>query len=232
MGNHMQHRTLSIALAAGGWLFCGATPAGAADPGSAVPAVMTSTQAQGEVSVAPEPKLLNGELILKVVALNRSQKPAPFGPQDIRISTADGKTVPVMSLDALIAQVKAGAADGSAHSGSYQSSYAPGPATTYNQFGQPDVHNFTGNSAPLSGQVNPEAPPAAAPADSGALEQQIASLKAGILQDVTVAPGEVKGGELVTERIRFHWREKHTLHIEVRFNGEAHEFDLQAPAQE
>lgn len=226
----MQRRTLPIAIAAGWWLAGAAIPAGAADPG--VPAVMTSTETQGEVSVAPQPTLLNGELVLKVVALNRSQKPAAFGPEDIRISTADGETVPIMSLDALIAQVKAGAAGGPAHSGSYPSSYVSGPATTYNQFGQPDVHNFRGNSAPLSGQVNPEAPAAAAPAESGALAQQIASLEAGILQNLTIAPGEVRGGELVTQRIRFHWREKHTLHIEVRFNGEAHEFDLQAPREE
>jgi hypothetical protein len=228
----MQHRTLPIAIAAGWWFFCAAAPAGAADPGPAVPAVMTSTKTRGEVSVAPEPKLLNGELILKVVALNRSQEPATFGPEDIRISTADGKSVPIMSLESLIAQVKAGAAGGPPRSGSAQSAYVAGPATTYNQFGQPDVHNFTGSSAPLSGRVNPEAPEATAPGDSGALEQQIASLKAGILQDLAVAPGEVKGGELVTGRIRFHWREKHTLHIEVRFNGEEHEFDVQAPPQE
>ena len=226
----MQRRTLPIAIAAVWWLAAAAVPAGAADPG--IPAVMTSTETLGEVSVAPQPTLLDGELILKVVALNRPQKPAAFGPGDVRISTADGKTVPIMSLDALIARVKAGAAGSAAHSGSYPSSYASGPATTYNQFGQPDVHNFTGNSAPLSGQVNPEAPAAAAPAESGALARQIASLEAGILQDLTIAPGEVKGGELVTERIRFHWREKHTLHIEVRFNGEAHEFDLQAPPEE
>lgn len=197
----------------------------AATPGAS----MTSTKALGEISIVPEPQLMNGELILKVVALNESQKAATFGPEDIGITTADGKSVPLMSLDALIAQVKANASPRAAGSASYGSSYTGGPTTTYNQNGQPDVHNFTGGSESLGGQINPEAPVSTgAAAESAALRQQIAGLKAGILQDVTIAPGEVKGGEVVTQRIKFHWREKHTLHIEVRFNGEQHEFDLPA----
>ncbi|HVS75785.1 MAG TPA: hypothetical protein VHE11_02545 [Steroidobacteraceae bacterium] len=223
-------RMLSIAIAAGCIGLRMATPAGAGDAGPAS-GVMTSTQTLGEVSIVPEPRLVNGELILKVVALNRSQKAASFGPQDIEISTAGGEAVPIMSLEALIAQVKADAARGPGASGSYNSSYTAGPATTYNQFGQPDVHNFSGNSAPLGGQINPETPVAGGRADSPALRQQIASLEAGILKDVTIAPGEVKGGEVVTKRIRFHWREKHILRIDIRFNGERHEFELPAPRE-
>ena len=227
------NRMLSIAIAAWAAIWA-TTPANAADPGSAAAgAAMTSTKASGEISIVPEPKLVNGELILKVVALNQAQKPATFGPQDIQISTADGKAVPIMSLDALIAQAKADAGAGPRGTGSYNSSYSSGPATTYNQYGQPDIHNFRGGSAPLGGQINPEAPVGAGTkGDSVALQQQIASLKAGILQDATIAPGEVKGGEVVTGRIKFHWREKHTLHIQVRFNGEQHEFDLRAPPEQ
>ena len=225
--------TVSIAIAAGWLALRAVTPASAAAPGAAAPgAAMTSSKTLGEISIVPEPKLINGELILKVVALNRSQTPAAFGPEDIRIATADGRSVPIMSLDALIAQAKADAQSGPAGSGSYNSSYTPGPATTQNQFGQPDVHNFSGNSAPLGGQINPEEPVGGARPDSAALAQQIASLKAGILQDVTVPPGEVTGGEIVTQRIRFHWREKHTLSVYVGFNGEQHRFELPAPAEE
>lgn len=218
-------------MAAGGWLAWAVTSASAADPDPPAAAAMTSTGARGRVSIAPEPRLANGELILKVVALNRSQKAATFGPQDIRITTAGGKAVPIMSLQALIAQVKADAAAGQAGSGSYNSSYTPGPVTTYNQLGQPDVHNFTGSSAPLGGQINPEAPVGGTRTAGAELARQIASLQAGILQDTTIAPGEVKGGEVVTQRIRFHWREKHTLRIEVRFNGEQHAFELPAPPE-
>lgn len=223
-------RTLAIAIAiAAGWAaaLSAMAPASAADPITATPvAAMTSSKASGEVSIVAEPHLVNGELILKVVALNRSQKPANFGPEDIRISTADGRIVSIMSLAALVAQAKADAQGGSTET--YNSSYAPGPATTYNQFGQPDVHNFSGNSAPLGGQVNPETPVRAG-GDSAVLERQVASLEAGVLKDLSIAPGEVKGGEVVTSPIRFHWREKHTLQIAVRFNGEQHEFELPAP---
>lgn len=221
-------RMLAIAIAAG-WAaaLAAVVPANAAAPVTATPgAAMTSNKTSGEISIVPEPHLVNGELILKVVALNRSQKPATFGPEDIRISTADGRSVSIMSLAALVAQVKADAQGGSTES--YNSSYTPGPATTYNQFGQPDVHNFSGNSAPLGGQVNPETPVRAG-GDSAALQRQIASLEAGVLQDMSIAPGEVKGGEVVTGPISFHWREKHTLQIAVRFNGEQHEFELPAP---
>ena len=47
-----------------------------------------------------------------MVALNQSQKPAAFGPEDIEIATADGKAVAIMSLDALVAQVRADARTG------------------------------------------------------------------------------------------------------------------------
>lgn len=218
---------LALAIAAGWAALSTVAPANAADPVTAAPgAALTSSKASGVISIVPEPHLVNGELILKVVALNHSQKAATFGPEDIRISTADGRSVSIMSLAALVAQVKADAQAGS--TGSYNSSYTPGPATTYNQFGQPDVHNFSGNSAPLGGQVSPEAPIRAG-GDSAAVQRQVASLEAGVLQDISIAPGEVKGGEVVTGRISFHWREKHTLQIVVLFNGEQHEFELPAP---
>lgn len=231
-GKKPDNRVLAIAIAAGCAAALAVAPAGAADPGAAG-GTMSATKTMGEVSIVPEPRLVNGELILKVVALNQSQKPAAFGPEDVAIATADGKAVPIMSLDALIAQVKAQAGSAPAGSGSYNSSYVAGPTTTYNQYGQPDVHNFTGASAPLSGQINPEAPvKTGSAADSPALQQQIASLEAGILQDVTIAPGEVQGGEVVTGPIKFHWREKHTLRIAVRFNGEDYDFELRAPPEE
>lgn len=230
----MKKQMLPIAIIAGWAAVWAVTPASAGDPGpGAAGAVMTSSKAAGQISIVPEPRLVNGELILKVVALNSSQKPATFGPEDIQISTANGKAVPVMSVDALIAQVKDAAQGGEAGSGSYNSSYTSGPATTYNHFGQPDVHNFTGGSAPIGGGINPEAPvKTGAAADNPALAQQIENLKAGILQDVTIAPGEVKGGEVVTERIRFHWREKHTLRIAVHFNGDEHDFELATPPED
>ena len=230
-GMRPSNRTLALAIAAGWAAICTAAPVTAADPvAGAAGAIMTSTKASGQISIVPEPRLVNGELILKVVALNQSRKAATFGPQNIQISTADGKTVPLMSLTALVAQVKADAQAAPTGSGSYNSSYTGGPATTYNQLGQPDVHNFSGSSAPLGGQINPEAPVrTGGGGDSTALQQQIASLEAGVLQDITIAPGEVKGGEVVTDRIKFHWREKHTLRIVVSFNGEQHEFELPAP---
>ena len=215
-------RMFAIVTAVAATAVWAATPAGAP---------MTSTKTAGQISIVPEPKLVNGELILKVVALNSAQKPATFGPEDIQVSTADGKTVPIMSVDALIAQVKASARGDQGGSG-YNSSYTSGPAATFNKSGQPDVHNFTGSSAPIGSEINPEAPVRTGPADNPALEQQIANLKAGILQDVTIAPGDVQGGEIVTERIRFHWREKHTLRIAVHFNGEEHDFELPAPPEE
>ena len=226
-GKRPGSRMLVIAIAAGWVALSTPGPASAADPVTAIPgAAVTSSKTSGDISIVPEPHLVNGELILKVVALNHSQKPATFGPEDIRISTAGGRSVSIMSLAALIAQVKADAQGGS--TGSYNSSYTPGPATTYNQFGQPDVHNFSGNSAPLGGQVNPETPVRTG-ADGAALQRQIASLEAGVLEDISIAPGEVKGGEVVTAPVSFHWREKHTLQIVVRFNGEEHEFELPAP---
>lgn len=217
-------RLFAVAIAAAGLgIWSLSRWAIAADPG----APLTSNMKRGEVSIVAEPVRVNGELILKVVALNHGPAAAALGPEDVSITTADGKPVAVMSLAELIAQAKsaAGVSAGSQDNMPGQS----GPVVTRNLAGQPNINNYAGGTS-LSGTVGNSSDEESAGGPT--LAAQIASLKAGILQDVTVAPGEVKGGEVVTQPIRFHWREKHTLRITVRFSGEQHEFELQAPPEQ
>ena len=220
-------RVLAAAIAAGGLgIWSLARWAIAADPGAAA---LTSNMKAGDVSIVAEPVRVNGELILKVVALNHGPAATGLGPEDVSISTADGKAVPLMSLAELIAQARsaAGVAGGS------QDESMPGqsgPVVTQNLAGQPNINNYAGGTS-LSGTVGGSSADQES-AGGPSLQAQIASLKAGILQDVTIAPGEVKGGEVVTLPIRFHWREKRTLRITVRFNGEQHEFELPAPPEQ
>lgn len=219
-----------LACALAGLGICGLSRwAIAADPATGGSAPLTSNTARGEVSIAAEPVRPNGELILKVVALNHGAAAAPFGPEDVSISTADGKPEPLMLLAALIAQAKS-AAGVSAGSQGDNIPGQSGPVVTRNLAGQPSINNYAGGTS-LSGTVGGSSSDQEA-AGGPTLEAQIQSLKAGVLQDTTVAPGEVKGGEVVTRPIRFHWREKHTLRVTVRFNGEQHEFELPAPPEQ
>ena len=87
----------------------------------------------------------------------------------------------------------------------------------------------------LSGQaVNRDADSTSGSAPSAAqaraeLDQQIAGLKAGVLQTLTIAPGGTGGAQIVTERLRFTRREVRMLQITVKFNGERYEFRVDVP---
>jgi len=65
--------------------------------------------------------------------------------------------------------------------------------------------------------------------DDPKLQEQIASLNAAVLHDLTIAPAAVAGGQIVTQKLKFARKEAHDLHLVVDFNGEQHEFDFAAP---
>ena len=71
------------------------------------------------------------------------------------------------------------------------------------------------------------------PADiAAAAEQQIAALKAGILADATIAPGQLAVGQLVTGKIRFPGKRERGLVVTVSLAGEEHSFRFDAPADQ
>lgn len=190
---------------------------------AAAGAPLISKKAQGEIAIVPE-ALMSGKLMFKVVAVNRTSRPVHFGPQDIRVFTASGKTVPLMSLQALIARVRNSGRSGSV---TYDASGMGGPTVTRNMSGQPDLGNFAGGDM-SSGMVSMQGSHSGS--DSPAVKRRIAGLRSAILQDALIGPGELKGGEVVTQPIRFGWHEKHAFRVDIELNGENHEFTFAAPA--
>lgn len=192
---------------------------------------LTSTKEQGVVSVMSDPALSGGQLILKVVAKNRTQTPSSFGPANVTLLTAAGTPVKLITLDQLVAQTKAAAA-GSVASGSRNMGGHDGPIMTRDSAGRPDVTGYTGGNQNMAGvDINQVRSRTKAVDQDPKVQQQIASLNAAILHDVTIAPAAVAGGQLVTEKLKFGRKEVHELRLVVEFNGERHEFNFAAPPE-
>jgi hypothetical protein len=189
---------------------------------------LKSTRDKGIVSIMTDPVLAGGRLVLKVVALNQTPQPAPLRAEDVHVFTAAGRPVPVMTLDALIAEAR-----GERHSGNtamHQSSNYSRPQTSTSRTGEMDVSGITGASNPIGGTLAEQKVRRSGDAeDSPAVREQVEALRAGILQTVSVEPGKATGGQLVTEEIKFSRKEEKVLRVVVDFNGEQHEFNFEAP---
>lgn len=208
---------LLVALAAG----AGAAIAAGA---SATDSPLISKMAHGEVAIVPEP-MMNGELVFKVVAVNRTLQVVRFGPEDIHIHTASGKPVGLMSLDQLTAQVVR-ANGGAAPAISYNAVGAAGPAVTYGKNGQPNLQNLSGGGT-MGPEIIPQTARVAAP--SAAAKKQIAQLRRSILQSTLVGPDALQGGEVVSQPVSFGFFESRKVRVDVQFNGDKHEFTFVPP---
>lgn len=201
-----------------------ATPLAATAPQD-IRAGITSTKAASAVSLGADPALSDGRLVLRVAAQNRTRAPVPFGPAAVTIATAGGDVIAIRSLDALIADARAmgGGEDRGSVSG-----IAEAPAMTTNNSGQRDVSGYTGGMGSAVAQSGRKRRPK--PADTAAAEAQVAALKAGILADAVIAPGQVAAGQLVSEKIKFRNKRERGLVVTVTVAGEAHRFTFEAPA--
>jgi hypothetical protein len=205
--------------------------AAAADAASGTSAIdgLTSTKDHGVVSVMSDPTLADGRLVLKVVAQNRTKEAASFGPQNLKVITAAGAPVKLMSLDQLVEEARQ-AAGGSGPGMARNSGSHSGPILGRDSAGRPDVSGYTGGNDNMAGIDPSQARMNSRPAnDDPKLKQQIESLNAAILHDLTIAPAAVAGGQVVTEKLKFGRKEPHDLKLVVDFNGEQHEFNFASP---
>jgi hypothetical protein len=214
-------RTFSIGFAA--VLLAGVAAA-------AVTEGLTSTKDHGVVSVMSDPTLADGRLVLKVVVMNRTQTTASFGPEDVKVFTAAGTPVKLMSLDQLVQEATA-AAGGEADTVVHGPIVHSGPIMGHDASGRPDVSGYTGGNDRMNGMDVTQTRTASRKAvkDDPKLQQQIASLNAAVLHNLTIAPAAAAGGQIVTEKLKFARKEAHDLHLVVEFNGEQHVFDFAAP---
>ena len=214
----------------------GAPLPGAAAASEAATGVTLSME-KGTVALEPATALSDGRLVIKVVALNRGTAPAALNAADISLQTSANKPVALVPVETLISEAQAASDPHTARMSSGME-HQPGNyahndnAALRNSAGQVVGSNM---GSVLSGQsVNRDAdsPSGSAPTAAQAkaeLDQQIAALKAGVLQTLTIAPGGTGGAQIVTEKLRFARRELRVLKIAVKFNGENYDFRVDVP---
>ncbi len=194
---------------------------------------LSSTKDHGVVKVMADPTLAEGRLVLKVVAFNRITAASSFGPENVKVFTAAGQSIPLMTLEQLVRQTReaAGVSDTN-RTPSVDTFGTSGPNITHDMAGRPDVGNYTAGSNSMGTGVSTHGPRAnPVKADDPKLQQQIAALTAAILQPVSVAPASAAGGQVVTQKIKFGRKEERALRVVVEFNGEQHEFSFSAPGE-
>ncbi len=194
---------------------------------------LSSTKDHGVVKVMADPTLAEGRLVLKVVAFNRTTAASGFGPENVKVFTAAGQSIPLMTLEQLVRQTReaAGVSDTN-RTPSVDTFGTSGPNITHDMAGRPDVGNYTAGSNSMGTGVSTHGPRAnPVKADDPKLQQQIAALTAAILQPVSVAPASAAGGQVVTQKIKFGRKEERALRVVVEFNGEQHEFSFSAPGE-
>lgn len=191
---------------------------------------LTSTKDRGVVSIASDPALSDGRLVVKVVAFNRMKEPAAFGDANVKITTAAGVAVPLMSLEKLVGNEKSARGRGGPGDHNPSNYSHPGiPTNGVGGGGEPDVSGYTGSANPTSGVASSHTPMSNR-ADPES-EARIAALKAAILQPMTIAPAAAAGGQVVTEKLKLSRKDPRGLRVVVDFNDEQHEFELEAPRE-
>ena len=219
---------LGFALVAVG---LGAAGQGAAREDEALPVVtegLVSTLPGGVISIKADPVLSNGRLVLRVAAFNNGTAPAVINPADIKLFTAAGQPVALMSLDQLIAEV---ASPAPARPTGSATGYG-GPAIATGQDGRMDVSGFSGANQTVAGGLSSQVQSQIATPGrklSKADQTQVDGLKAAILQPTPVEPGKAVGGQIVSEKLKFDRDGSRELKMLVRFNGEKHGFIFTAP---
>jgi len=199
---------------------------------------LTSRQPAGVVSIMSDPALAEGRLVLKVVAFNSTSAPVAFGPGDINVSTMSGTSVGLIPLEQLIAEAQSAVGpqgeDRQVAMGHDPNNYGYRhlPHDGVGGSGALDVAGYSGAATPTSGVISPHThatPSGGTGGDDAALQVQIANLNAAILQPMSIAPASAAGGQIVTEKLKFSREDHRALRVQVRFNGEQHEFTFTAP---
>jgi hypothetical protein len=215
-------------------LFC-ASFASASSVAAAEPQVAESKLAHSSVSVAVEPQLNDGRLVIKVAAMNGTAAPVSFGPGSVSISTVAGQPIALSPLQKLVNDVRVAAGmkpESVSHETATAGAYAA-PQMQVNSAGQADVSNYTGGSAIGSDEIirqsNTPSRRSKPSIDRKTADAQIAGLRQAILQDTTIAPGQIAVGQVVSAPLKFKKGEDRTLHLKVRIAGDEHGFTIAAP---
>lgn len=221
-------RTLLIAVA----LLVALTPA---TPAAAQGAMAESAKPNSSISVAVEPALSDGRLIVKIAAQNRSAAAVPFGPASVAIAKAGGASIPTIPLAKLIEDVRFAAGAVAPPAGGVPSSSAYSAPQLNVRDGRVDPTGYTGGSTIGRDEVirrtGRRADGKKPSLSMDEANRQIAALQLAILQDKLLQPRQVAAGQVVSEPLKFKKGEDRTIHLWVRIAGDEHSFTLAAPGK-
>lgn len=173
---------------------------------------LVSKTGKAEVHLIADPALNDRRLVLKLVVLNLSGSPQPFGPDAVTLTAVD-KPIAIASRDALLDQFGGGGSAADETSLSHAAASLP-----VNGAGQTDVTGFSGSMAggtagiPTSSIDRTQRRPATAAA---------AQLDAVLLKPMTIRPNGADGGQVLTEKLK---RKPAEVKVAVTFAGETHLF--------
>ena len=178
---------------------------------------LVSRTAKAEVHLIADPALNHKRLVLKVVVLNLSGAPQPFGPDAVSVAAGDGP-VAIASRDSLAAELSGGV------SGNGETAQAhSGAAMTVTGNGQLDVSNYTGGaSAGVGGIPNSAIDRSQRKPDT----QAVVELDRVLLKPMTIRANGADGGQLLTERLK---KRPSEVTVAVAFAGETHRFAVKVP---
>jgi hypothetical protein len=219
-----------------GFVLCAAilltSPAVSAPPSSPV---AESKLAHSSVSVAVDPQLNDGRVVIKMAVKNASTAPVSFGPGSVSVSKATGEGIGLRSLQQLIDDVRV-AAGMPTQAGAGQAPTAGAYSSAQVQVdsaGHPDVSGYTGGSAVAPAEIvrrtNQASPKSKPSIDRATAETQIAALKQAVVQDTTIQPGQIAVGQVVSQKLNFKKGEARTLYVRVQIAGDEHGFTVVAP---
>jgi hypothetical protein len=179
---------------------------------------LVSRMSKGEVHLVTDPALNNRRLALKIVVLNLSGAPQPFGPDAVHVS-AGSTPIALASRDALIADLSDTGAVSDESALARANASLPVSAS-----GQTDVTGFTGGMATGSAGV-PNA--SLNRAQRKANPQAAAAVDAVLLKPMTIAAKGADGGQVLTEPLK---RSKTPeVKVAIQFAGETHLFAVKVP---
>lgn len=179
---------------------------------------LVSKTAKAEVHLIADPVLNNRRLVLKIVILNLSGTPQPFGPDEIRV-TAGEVPIALASRDTLLAEMSGGAVGNGETAQAHTTAALPITHT-----GQPDVSGFTGG---MGGGTAGIPTSTVNRAQRRPDPQAAAQLDAVLLKPITVRANGADGGQVLTEQLKRSKTPEVT--VTIAFAGETHRFAVKVP---
>ena len=202
-----------------------------AAPPTALP-MADSVQPGSSVSLAVEPALSDGRLVIKLAIKNLAGTPVQLGPSNVTVSKPTGEPIPLYPMQDLINDVRVAAGmpierapGGAPAAGGYAAPQMPVTAS-----GQVDVSGYTGGTAVAGDETVRRTRRSGKPSiGNEEAHRQIAALRSAILQESSIEPGQIAAGQLVSRKLNLKNGEDRTLHVRIQIGADEHAFTIAAP---